>query len=432
MRNILGIVLVGFFMTRGVSIHAQNFTLYNSYSVNPFYYNPAEAGTEYASLNINHRQQWLGMDGAPRVSSLTFTTQLDQTRAGIGFKASCLTRGILQTKDIAVSYAYGIPMSQRATLYAGLSAGAISSNIDLRNVDYSDPALSNFLANNMQSTASFGMVLRSCNGLNFGMVLPQLFTPRLTNAVNFQRPTVTPFDNVVLTAYFKRKVDSRMVCKKKNGVKTKVMTDAGIAPIEFYLVYRYSKTAVSQAEATVKLNLSQSFWVGTLYRQYNGFAGMVGFAFNKMLINYSYEPGVQSISKFSAGSHEMHIGLRLGDARTAKKINPVLKSVSKQMHEHHMARFEKTADDPEKLLTKYYVVVKSFRDFNHADEYKKKLIRDKFSADVIYNEDDRLFHVYVFHSTKLKDVHSEARNLKTFTKLKSVRIVKIEPKVAGQ
>src|SRR5688572_20886273 len=89
--------------------HAQNFPVYNSFYLNPFLYNPAEALTDYSQIYALHRQQWMNIEGAPVVSTLTFTTLMNESRAGLGGKISSYKRGLLTTTDFSIAYAYGIP-----------------------------------------------------------------------------------------------------------------------------------------------------------------------------------------------------------------------------------------------------------------------------------------------------------------------------------
>jgi hypothetical protein len=78
--------------------------------------------------------------------------------------------------------------------------------------------------------------------------------------------------------------------------------------------------------------------------------------------------------------------------------------------------------------TKYYVVVKVFTDFTAADKYKRELRGEKYNADLFYYEKDRRYYVHVFETNKSAEAHQEARNLKTYTKLKTARVVTIQKK----
>src|SRR5688500_11692574 len=134
--------LISSILTLGcVQLSAQNYPVYNSFYINPYLYNPAEAATDFTYVYLTHRLQWTGIDGAPVLSSLSFTTLLNETHAGLGGKISSYKRGVLTTNDITLSYAYGIPVSKANWLFFGLSGGVISNTIDLASVsDPTDPA----------------------------------------------------------------------------------------------------------------------------------------------------------------------------------------------------------------------------------------------------------------------------------------------------
>ena len=414
------------------SLQAQNFPVYNSFYVNPFLYNPAEALTEYTQVFALHRQQWMNVEGAPTVSTLTFNTLMNESRAGVGGKISSYKRGLLNTTDFTLSYAYGIPMGQKNWLFLGLSGGAISNSIDLNKVtDPNDPAIARYLANNMQPAAGFGALYRSGSGLNLGVSLPQLFPSIFNSDASFSNTTVSPADNVFVTIYYKRKVESKIVSRKQGGLKRKVKTQEAIAPLEMYFNYKYSKFGNSQFEFLGKLNLTQHFWLGASYRLPYGFTGNLGINGQRFLLGYSYEPGNQPEDGFSKGSHEIILGLKLGSLKKFKRAAPVLRStLTKSPTEKHTARFQDTDEDPDKLnqgddagKKKYYVVIRLFNDFTQADAYKRKLQADKFNADIFYNPQDKKYYVHVLETFKASEAHEEIRNLKAYTKLKEARLL---------
>lgn len=413
-------------------VQAQNYPVYNSFYLNPFLYNPAEAITEFTQIYALHRQQWMNVEGAPTVSALTFTTLMNESRAGIGGKISQYKRGLLSTTDFSLSYAYGIPVGQKNWLFLGLSGGAISNNIDLTKVtDPNDPAIANYLANNIQPAAGFGALYRSGSGLNIGISLPQLFPSTFNAEASFSNTTVSPADNVFVTIYYKRKVESKIVSRNKGGLKKKVKTEETIAPLEMYFNYKYSKFGNSQFELLAKLNLTQNFWLGASYRLPYGFTGNLGINTQRFVLGYSYEPGNQPQDGFSQGTHEVILGLKLGQAKKFKRAAPVLRStLTKSPTEKHTARFQETVEDPDQInqapgeaKKKYFVVIKVFNDFTAADVFKRKLIGDKFNADVFYNPQDKKYYVHVLETLKATEAHEEVRNLKTYTKLKEARIL---------
>ena len=415
------------------NLHAQNYAVYNSYYINPYLYNPAEAASEYTHIFVNHRQQWMNIEGAPVLTTVNFNTLLNETRAGIGMKATSFKRGLLTSTDFTLTYAYGIPLNEKNLLFFGLSGGALSSTIDITNVDPNDPAIASYLSNNIQPAANFGMLFRAASGINLGVALPQLFSPKYNSTANFENTSVSPLDNIILSASFKRKVEGKITTRNRKGVRSKVKTKESNAPLEFYTLYKFSKSGNSQFEVMAKLNLSQNFWLGASYRQAYVFTGSLGLTVNKFLLSYSYEPGNQPEPAFSKGTHEIQLGIRLGPARKFKRVAPVFRSTLKAQNEQHSARFQHKEEDPDEIheqhqqsvKKKYYVVIRMFPDFPLADAYKKKLIEQKFNANIFYNEKDKKYYVHVFETMKSAEAHEEARNLKNYTKLKEARVLTI-------
>jgi type IX secretion system PorP/SprF family membrane protein len=413
---------------------AQNFAVYNSYYINPYLYNPAEAATEFTYVFVNHRQQWMNVEGAPVLTTVNFTTMFNESRAGVGAKASSYKRGLLTTTDVTLTYAYGVPLNQKSTMFFGLSGGVISNTIDVTDIDPADPAIANYLANNLQPAANFGFLVRSATGFNFGVAVPQLFSARFNSEKAFENTAVAPLDNIIVSTYFRRKIEGKIVSRNKRGVRRKVKTDDSYAPLEFYALYKYSKFGNNQFEVMGKLNLSQNAWLGAAYRQSYGFSGSIGFSLSRFLLSYSYEPGNQPQPAFSKGTHEMQLGLRLGQAKKYKRQAPLLRSTLKTVNEQHSLRFQHKDEDPDEIhqqndvKKKYYVVIRTFGDFIAADAYKKKLIEQKYNANVFYNEADKKFHVHIFETIKSSEAHEEVRNLKNYTKLKEARVLTVTVK----
>ncbi|HEY9008963.1 PorP/SprF family type IX secretion system membrane protein [Ohtaekwangia sp.] len=415
----------------GYTVSAQNYPVYNNFFVNPYLYNPAEAITDYTYIYALHRQQWTGIEGAPQLSTLTFNTMINESRAGVGGKISSYKRGLLNTTDFTLSYAYAMPVGQKNWLMFGLSGGAISNSIDVNKItDPNDPAIANYAANNMQPVSSFGLLYRSGSGINIGLSLPQLFPSKFNSDASFNITTVSPTDNVFFTIYYKKKVESKIVSKTRGGVKRKVKSKETIAPLELYFNYKYSKFGTSQFELLGKLNLSENFWVGASYRLPYGYTANLGLKVNRFILGYSYEPGGQPASGFSQGTHEVILGVKLGTAKKFKRAAPVLRStLTRSPNEKHTARFQEGTEDPDNInktdenKKRYFVVINVFPDFNKADAFKRKLVNDKFNADIFYNPQDKKYYVHVLETSKASEAHEEIRNLKTYTKLKTARLL---------
>src|SRR5690606_33615048 len=93
MSRVFGILMfaVHFFWIH--QVRAQNYPVYNSFMINPYLYNPAEVASDYFYIFFNHRQQWMGIDGSPVLTTVNFSTLINESFTGIGAKASNFSRG---------------------------------------------------------------------------------------------------------------------------------------------------------------------------------------------------------------------------------------------------------------------------------------------------------------------------------------------------
>lgn len=435
MRIVLGVF--AYLLLLSFCVQGQSLPMYNSHFANPFFYNPAAVATEYTQVFLHHRQQWMGVEGAPVSSSATVNSLIDNTRAGLGFKASSYQRGLLSTTDLTFAYAYGIPTSQKNKLFLGLSIGALTNTVNVNGAtDPTDPVFANYQANNLQPAGSAGLLYQMSSGLNLGIVLPQLFAPAFLDA-SFTAVQPSPFDNILGSISYRKKLEGRALTKKLRGLKSNNKSMDVYAPLELYLLYRYSAFNTSQFEAMGKFNLSPAFWLGASYRQAYGVVAHTGLNIKKISCGYSFELGTQPESGFSQGSHEFFVSMRLGDKKKFKKEAPQFRStLTAPQDPQHRARFQHVADDPESILDptkdaprkRYYVVVRAFVDFAAADAYKKRLIAEKYNADVFYYPKNKLYHVHIFSTLKSSEAYDEARNLKNYTKLKDAKVLVVEEK----
>jgi len=310
----LNTLLVSFILA-GSSAVAQNYSIYSSYFLNPYVYNPAEAATERMQFFAGYRQQWTGITDAPKVLFITGTTLLNDTRAGLGLRANTISRGFLMTSEASFSYAYGVPLNKTSKMYFGLSGGMVINGINWEKVsDPSDPALAN-ISNSTIPSGSFGMLYRHASGFNFGVSLPKMFT-----TVDLgQEFTFAPVDNVVVMAYYRKEPPKKSTAhpaafkkKKKKGSKPEL-------PFEVYTLYRYSDLG-GQFEVTGKLNVGSSIWAAATYRQNSGFIPGIGLNMGTLSLSYFYELG--SKNDLSLTSHEVLLGLRIGAPNRFRENEP--------------------------------------------------------------------------------------------------------------
>ena len=414
--------------------HAQQIPVYNHYYNTPYLFNPAEVGSNgYLNFTVNHRQQWRGIEGAPTVSTLTFEAPFDYKKHAYGLTIRNFKRGLITTNDLLATFGYSVYFTRVSKISFGMSAGLTSTDINMNEIDDpNDPVLDGFLRNNMQPIANFGFKLKTKSGLNLGITLPRLFRPTLLNESNFQSFEFSPFDEILFVGYYKRHFNERIVRKRVKGVMRRMKVEDTYAPLQMYFIYKHSQVADSRIEVLATLNLSDDFWVGGAYRFNYGMSGIVGFNVGAFKFGYSYEPANNYVEGYTSGTHEIQLTYNIGEKRKLERSKPMLRTIEKK--ETHRARYsvedisEGAGEDKgEDNSKKYYVVIKTFKDFDSADAFVRRMKEEKeLYTNIFYNKVDNQYHVYTFQTFKLKEANEQKRALQELTKYKSVTIIAIE------
>lgn len=175
------LLLSGFFR-----INAQDLPVYNHYFIYPNLYNPSYLGlAEYSEITLLHRQQWVGIDGAPVVSNLGLQMPISEKMA-FGVNIGNNESGLLTTTLANGSFAYTLPIQKRTFLSFGVSLGAGRQSIDVTQItDLSDPAIAGSLDKSFFLTGQAGLTLQH-KKLNIGFSLPNLFESQVFSDSDFQ------------------------------------------------------------------------------------------------------------------------------------------------------------------------------------------------------------------------------------------------------
>ena len=98
---------------------------------NKYMYNPAVAGA-YPEFHATllHRNQWVGIDGAPTTSNLNAYAYVGQIQGGVGINVISDRAGMASTKTVTASYAYQLMVGQSSRLGMGLSFGFMQYGYD--------------------------------------------------------------------------------------------------------------------------------------------------------------------------------------------------------------------------------------------------------------------------------------------------------------
>jgi len=133
MKNIIALA---FILMCGTSIYAQSDVGFTHFNFNKLPYNPAYAGSkETLDMTAIYRNQWIGIDGAPKSLTASAHAPFFNKRAGFGINIMSDNIGKIKAQNLDLSYAYRIPMGKNRTFSIGVSAGAELASVNWVDAD---------------------------------------------------------------------------------------------------------------------------------------------------------------------------------------------------------------------------------------------------------------------------------------------------------
>jgi type IX secretion system PorP/SprF family membrane protein len=155
MRTIL---IIGIFLLSAAGIRAQEKTLlYSHYTFNGLAINPAYAGShEMLSVNLSHRSQWVGFDGAPSYNVFSAHSPLKKTTMALGLLVMNESAGLRKNTGFYLNYAHRLTVG-KGKLALGLKAGVSSGNYDVSSLAGDDDAFNAAADNYLLPNFGFGV-----------------------------------------------------------------------------------------------------------------------------------------------------------------------------------------------------------------------------------------------------------------------------------
>lgn len=123
------------------NIFCQQDAMYTKYMFNSMVFNPAYAGsTDYLSVGILHRQQWVGIDGAPLTQTFTIHTPV-KDKIGVGMSIVNDKIGASASTTANLVYAYRIQFGT-GKLSLAVQTSVMNWRADWSKLKFRDPKIS--------------------------------------------------------------------------------------------------------------------------------------------------------------------------------------------------------------------------------------------------------------------------------------------------
>ena len=314
---------------------------YTQYVINNYIINPAITGIEnYTDVKIAMRDQWVGLNGAPKTTYLTVhgplgkndyrtsatsfkvpgenprgkayweTYTAAEPHHGVGLTMINDQTGSFRFFSASATYAYHLGLNPTTNLSGGFSAGITKVSIDRSKHDFSgtgdpsDPATGSAITGELtriKPNLGVGLWLYSRDyfvGLTAQQVIPQKLSFVDDNTAILTQGRFVP--HLFLTAGYRFLVNDDI-----NAIPSFMLKYIpGSAKNEFH------------PEANVKFQYRDMFWLGGSYRVQDGYAGMIGLnVSNTFNVSYAYDRSHSStqLNDFNRGTHEIVLGFLIGN-----------------------------------------------------------------------------------------------------------------------
>jgi type IX secretion system PorP/SprF family membrane protein len=270
-------------------IQAQQDVMYSQYIYNMINVNPAYAGNRTVhNITALYRKQWVNMEGAPTVASISWDYRKDGSNVGYGIQLNTDKLGIENTTGFQAFYSYRIPF-QRSSLTFGVNGGVTSyqanflTGTDPDNGGGIDPSFREDVSA-LFPTVGVG-ALFATNNWYIGFSAPTLLDTKVYN--NDHQVVSLAGNRYFLTGGYI--FDVSPVLKLKPSLMLK----------------SYSGTAM---HFDVNLNawINNTVGLGVSYRSNDAFVGMFQLQLNHgITIGYAYDYLTSNLKTYSKGSHEL-------------------------------------------------------------------------------------------------------------------------------
>lgn len=275
---------------------AQQDAMYTQYMFNSLAINPAYAGSRNViSSTLLYRNQWIGIDGAPKTTTFTIDAPISDNKIGLGLQIFNDKLGITNTTGAVISSAYRIRMD-KATLSFGLQGGISNFRSNFSTVSYTetggiDPAFTENI-NAMQFNFGTGVYYNS-DKFFVGISVPTLVPNRISKNTNTNNPSRQEMHLFVTSGYV---FDLNEDFKFKPSFLVKAVKGA---PVE--------------GDLNATIWIKEFFGIGVQYRTNADVSGLLEIQVNQQLrFGYAYDHSVTKLRNFNSGSHEVMLRYEFG------------------------------------------------------------------------------------------------------------------------
>ena len=285
---------------------AQTEPMYSQYMYNMLGVNPAYAGNrEVLGLNFFQRNQWVGLRGAPKTTSLSIDQSIKEGKIGLGIQMFSDQLGVEDASGVNAFLSSRIKLSDNGILSAGLSVGFMNyqfNSLDVLNrIRTDDNVFVTVIPSQWNPSVGFGLYYNT-DQFYVGVSSPSVLKSRLAKYENFVSGIQKTDDfHLFTTMGYVIKINEEVNLKPSTMIKM-----VSGAPIEF--------------DFNTNVWLKDILGLGVSYRTGDAILGMAEVQASRNLrIGFAYDMPFSPLKAYTRGSHEIMIRYEWGSSKSKIK-----------------------------------------------------------------------------------------------------------------
>ena len=271
------------------SMYSQQDSQYTQYMYNTPLVNPAYAGSrETITAFLLHRNQWVGLEGAPVTNNFSINMPVGDSNFGVGLNFVNDEIGPVSENEISADLAYFIQISENYKLSLGLKGTANLFQLDVNKLRIFDPADPQFQNVDTEFSPNVGAGLYLFSDKTyFGLSVPNFFESYRYND-----------NNVEIT---KEKMHFYFIAGH-------VFTLSPNIDFKPAVLSKIVEGAPLQADVTANFLFFDKLTLGAAYRWDASVSALAGFQISdSWFIGYGYDLETTKLSNYNSGSHEIFL-----------------------------------------------------------------------------------------------------------------------------
>ncbi len=262
--------------------------MYNTSLVNPAYAGSRETITAF----LLHRNQWVGLDGAPVTNNFSINMPIGDSNFGIGLNFVNDKIGPVTENEISADLSYFIQVSENYKLSLGLKGTANLFQLDVNKLRVFDPTDPQFQNMDTEFSPNVGAGLYLFSDKTYlGLSVPNFFESYRYND-----------NNIKIT---KEKMHFYFIA----GHVFKISNNIDFKPA---LLSKIVEGAPLQADVTANFLFFEKLTLGAAYRWDASVSALAGFQISdSWFIGYGYDLETTKLANYNSGSHEIFLRYEL-------------------------------------------------------------------------------------------------------------------------